>query len=294
MDTSAAGTVGNDDVDFYSISPNGRYVAFDSLSTNLVATPAAPQWHPYVRDLLSGGIQRVDISASGQPTPAPHATMLAAPYGGSIANDGTVVMQTSDPTLAEGDPGGFASHGRLVVQRPGGHARFAAYGGQGLITADGTRLVFYGRYQDFPPSQVLSVAVPGTDSTPPTVTGTPDRPANSVGWYNAPVTITWSVRDPAPGSGVATAPPPTLASAEGNNVTYTSGLACDGAQNCATGSLTLSIDTSSPLVSVTGLGGSGTYAVGDTLPSPGCSVPSDTLSGVASSSGPRRREIPGT
>ena len=44
------------------------------------------------------------------------------------------------------------------------------------------------------------------DDQPPVVTGTPDRASNADGWYNAPVTITWTSTDPAPSSGTPNTP----------------------------------------------------------------------------------------
>jgi Concanavalin A-like lectin/glucanases superfamily/Bacterial Ig-like domain (group 2) len=39
------------------------------------------------------------------------------------------------------------------------------------------------------------------DRTQPTITGAPDRPANGYGWYNAPVTVTFTCNDPNPANG---------------------------------------------------------------------------------------------
>jgi len=88
------------------------------------------------------------------------------------------------------------------------------------------------------------------DTVPPTVTGLADRPANGAGWYNAPVTITWSADDPSPSSGTPTTPPPTLVDSEGANQTITSDPSCDPAGNCATGSVTISIDKTAPTLNV--------------------------------------------
>jgi VCBS repeat-containing protein len=114
------------------------------------------------------------------------------------------------------------------------------------------------------------------DDQPPVVTGTPDRPANANGWYNAPVTITWSSTD---SSGTATTPDPTTVSANGADQVITSGQSCDQAGNCATGSYVLNIDTTPPSVSVTGVTNGATYTGGQ-APSPGCSD-SDAVSGIA-------------
>lgn len=94
------------------------------------------------------------------------------------------------------------------------------------------------------------ISDPPADSTPPTVTGSADRPANGDGWYKDNVTINWASADPDPSSGAPTTPPPTIANLEGTN-TYTSEPSCDPTNNCATGSLSLSIDKTAPLVTNT-------------------------------------------
>ena len=118
------------------------------------------------------------------------------------------------------------------------------------------------------------------DDQPPVVTGTPDRSPDSNGWYNAPVTITWTSTDPAPSSGTPTTPPPTTLSTDGAGQTATSAKSCDPAGNCATGTVTgINLDTTPPSVSVTGVTSGGTYS---TAPSPDCTT-TDALSGVAAS-----------
>ncbi len=118
------------------------------------------------------------------------------------------------------------------------------------------------------------------DDQPPNVTGSPDRAPNANGWYNAPVTITWTSVDPAPSSGTPTTPAPTVVSAEGTNQTVTSGKSCDPAGNCSTGTVTgISLDTTPPSVSLTGVTDGATYT-GGIAPTPACTT-SDPLSGVA-------------
>lgn len=90
---------------------------------------------------------------------------------------------------------------------------------------------------------------PGYDSEPPSVVGVPDRDPNAAGWYSEDVTIDWQATDPAPSSGTPTDPLDTVASTEGSGVIYTSDPSCDLADQCATGSLALSIDKSAPAAS---------------------------------------------
>jgi WD40 repeat protein len=85
-----------------------------------------------------------------------------------------------------------------------------------------------------------------SDHTPPVVTGTPDSQPNDAGWYPGFPAITWAATDD---SGLASTPDPTYTDQEGRDVTYSSAPSCDPAGNCATGTVTLSIDTTPPVIS---------------------------------------------
>jgi Tol biopolymer transport system component len=102
------------------------------------------------------------------------------------------------------------------------------------------------------------------DTTPPTVTGTPDRPAVN-GWYSADVTITWAANDSPPSSGTPTTPPQTVAALEGKDVTYASSPSCDPAGNCGTGSLVLSIDKTPPTATLPVPQDGASYTVGQAV-----------------------------
>lgn len=101
------------------------------------------------------------------------------------------------------------------------------------------------------PRAPVDAYAPGLDTSPPVVTGLPDRAANGAGWYNASVTIDWQAADPAPSSGTPTDPANTVAATDGADVVYTSDPSCDPVDRCATGSLALSIDTAPPTVACT-------------------------------------------
>ncbi|GAB3660431.1 hypothetical protein GCM10027596_19170 [Nocardioides korecus] len=91
-------------------------------------------------------------------------------------------------------------------------------------------------------------AVPApVDTTPPTVTGTATTDPNANGWYRGDVTIHWTVRDDGPGT--VGAPPDTVVTGEGDDLTATSSPVCDAAGNCATGTVTgIEIDRTAPVV----------------------------------------------
>ena len=83
------------------------------------------------------------------------------------------------------------------------------------------------------------------------VTAAPDRAANTAGWYNAPVTVTWSATEPDAPATLVAAPAPTSVAGEGAFQTVTSGPACDAAGSCGTGRALVSIDVTAPLVTST-------------------------------------------
>jgi hypothetical protein len=114
------------------------------------------------------------------------------------------------------------------------------------------------------------------DTKAPTVIGTPDRPANSQGWWNSPVTLTWALTDQPPSAGLQSPPSPTVVAAEGTT-TVDSGPGCDLAENCATGAYTVNIDRTPPMIVWTGPNEGSLVAPGTTAPT--C-VASDSLSGL--------------
>lgn len=65
VSTSASGSLGNDFSSFPSISADGRYVAFYSLSTNLVPNDTNAHADVFVYDRQSKQIERVSVSSSG-------------------------------------------------------------------------------------------------------------------------------------------------------------------------------------------------------------------------------------
>ncbi|WP_156213540.1 carboxypeptidase-like regulatory domain-containing protein [Lentzea aerocolonigenes] len=114
------------------------------------------------------------------------------------------------------------------------------------------------------------------DRARPTVTGSPDRPAPS-GWYNSPVTITWSSTDPTPSAGPPSTPAPTIVQAEGRDQAVSSSESCDPASNCAIGGYRVSIDRTPPSLATPAWSANpATAGTASTL-----TVPvTDTLSGV--------------
>jgi sugar lactone lactonase YvrE len=94
--------------------------------------------------------------------------------------------------------------------------------------------------------------VTDADTTAPVVVGTVSRTPDSNGWYRNPVMVTWSSTDPEPSSGTPNTPAPTTVASDGVSRVVTSAPSCDLAGNCATGSVTVSLDQTPPVITVTG------------------------------------------
>ncbi|HVM17636.1 MAG TPA: hypothetical protein VM290_08660 [Gaiellaceae bacterium] len=334
-----------------SISDDGRYVAFQSLSTTFDAADTNGQRDIYVRDRQSGTTTRVSLSTGG-------AQGDLESFEPAISGDGSTVAYASRATTlvpndTNGDPDVFATTlatgatERVSVSTGGGEGvgasgsvalsydgRYVAFESMannlvagdtngvadifvrdradqettreslthlGLqttlashapdVTGDGQLVSFHSLDAALVASDTNSRAdvfvhqLGVADVTAPTVTGQPDRAPDANGWYNANVTITWSAVDPQPSAGPPTVPAPTVAATEGKNVPYTSGPSCDPNNNCATGTVTLSIDKTPPtvLATVTAPNQHGWYAH-DVLVGFQCA---DSLSGIATCPAPQ-------
>lgn len=86
------------------------------------------------------------------------------------------------------------------------------------------------------------------DATPPTVTGTPDRSPDHNGWYNHPVTVSWS-GNADDISGIANCDPATPYSSPDSGTASVSGHCTDGAGNVGTGSYSFKYDATKPTIS---------------------------------------------
>jgi hypothetical protein len=94
------------------------------------------------------------------------------------------------------------------------------------------------------------------DETPPIVSGAPERLANGNGWFNAPVTITFTCNDPNPNngpagqqSGIGSCTAPVVLSSEGINLSA-NGTAIDNAANLTNTVVGgINIDTTPPTIS---------------------------------------------
>jgi hypothetical protein len=102
VDTAPDGTPGDDGTGDAVLSANGRYVAFRSSATNLVADPPTVSHGPqvYVKDLQTGAVERVSVTTGGQVFDDFTATMSPR----AISDDGNVVVFDSTVALDPSHP----------------------------------------------------------------------------------------------------------------------------------------------------------------------------------------------
>ena len=117
------------------------------------------------------------------------------------------------------------------------------------------------------------------DATAPTLSAAASSAPNANGWYNSNVTVQFTCADNL--SGIATCPADQSLSSEGSAVTSTAQMVTDGAGNssAASNAVTVQLDKTAPIVTVTGVSNGANYTLGS-VPTAACSS-SDALSGVA-------------
>jgi hypothetical protein len=126
------------------------------------------------------------------------------------------------------------------------------------------------------PQVVISYSL---DHAAPTASPAQEPAANSAGWNNSDVTVTWNWDDNAGGSGIDSSSCASTSTSSGEGEQTLSASCTDLAGNQASASHTVKIDTTNPSVSY--IGNAGTYTIDQTV-SITCQA-TDTLSGIASS-----------
>ena len=117
------------------------------------------------------------------------------------------------------------------------------------------------------------------DATAPTISAAASSAPNTNGWYNSDVTVPFTCADNL--SGVVSCPADETLSSEGSAVSSTAQTITDQAGNSSAASniVTVQIDKTAPVVTVTGVSDGASYTLGS-VPAAACST-SDALSGVA-------------
>ena len=86
------------------MSADGRYVAFESAASNLVAGDGNRANDIFVRDRLEGTTERVSLSDDDRELPRPFACAGCSSLAGSMSADGRLVLFQHDaPTVVSGD-----------------------------------------------------------------------------------------------------------------------------------------------------------------------------------------------
>ncbi len=241
-----------------SIDANGDHVVFDSVATNIIPGDTNNEQDVFVFDTTEQTTERVSItddgmqanSASQVPSISSNgryisfaslATNLVPGYATNpwqiYVRDreaGTTKIVSINNSEQAGDQGG-------VFSRISSDGQYIAYESDstnlvGDDTNERTDIFVHAQYGDFPP-------YPYDDRTPPVVTGIP----NDNVWHNQNVTVTWSATD---NSGSATIPNQTTITSEGASQVVVSALSCDPSNNCATGTATVSIDKTLPVLGI--------------------------------------------
>lgn len=102
VDLNDAGAPGNDQENTPVVSADGRFVAFSSPSTNLVADDTNNAWDIFVRDRVTATTSRVNLSSAG--VPGNGNAWGEGSFTPSISPDGRFVSFTSHSTnLVPGD-----------------------------------------------------------------------------------------------------------------------------------------------------------------------------------------------
>jgi Bacterial Ig-like domain/Bacterial Ig domain len=113
------------------------------------------------------------------------------------------------------------------------------------VTTEGAKQSICGAALDNTGLSASACATVSLDKTPPTITATPTPAANSNGWNNTPVSVTFTCSDSL--SGVATCPALQTISIDGAHQVV-SGTALDVAGNSATAQITLNIQQTPPTI----------------------------------------------
>ena len=225
-----------------TISGDGRYVAYWAVISESPYT-----YRPTVVDVRTGASRRFDVQAA--------AVLLSA--------DGSTLTMFS------------SAQGSLLSSPVFDDPVQLGSGEIASMSADARWLAAGGRH-----AAILDRGARATDTAPPLVSAVVDRPPDKDEWYHDPVAVSWSVVDPSPSSGQPNVPAPVVASTEGRAITYFSEPSCDPAGNCASGTISLSIDRTAPSVSVKGVEDGAVYSLGS-VPTASC-IASDLTSGLVS------------
>lgn len=85
VSTAADGTQANQGSGGSSLTDDGRFVAFESFATNLVASPSSTGGQVYVKDRVLGAVDRVSVAADGTPGNGNSSSAAISNFGRYVA-----------------------------------------------------------------------------------------------------------------------------------------------------------------------------------------------------------------
>lgn len=147
------------------------------------------------------------------------------------------------------------------------------------VSTEGANQAVTGTVTDIAGNSASTTARVSIATIPPTITGSISPQPNSGGWNNSPVTVTFNCT--ATTAPIASCPQARTVSAEGANQTIP-GTATDAAGNAATVDVSVSIDTTPPVISYSISPTPDSNGVNTVLPVTITFTCTDALSGVAS------------
>lgn len=186
---------------------------------------------------------------------------------------GTWTNQSVTITLIASDTGGSGVASTYYTVDGGAQQTYTA---PFTLSTEAAHTVTYWSVDNVGNTEAAQSVQVNIDRTDPTISAATDRPANSNGWFNAPVTVSFTCNDPL--SGIASCSGPTTLSSDGQGQVVT-GTAVDKAGNSATATVTVNLDQTAPTVTYSVYSGI-TYTVDQQIDI-ACTA-ADTLSGLSS------------
>lgn len=165
VDVSATGIRGNRDVNDYSVSPDGQFVAFNTLATNLAPGDADGQWRPYLKNITTGALSPLARTGSG---PNFVTTVGNFTFGlGSFTLDNSLLICTQDRFLVPQGAG-------AILRKPDGSLHWFGAACPRGISADGRTQVYLSSpgpdETNYQGQQVVLAPVVLADEQPPVAT----------------------------------------------------------------------------------------------------------------------------
>ena len=170
VSANAQGAAGNGDSDFGTVSANGRYVLFESDATNLIAGATSGDLEVYRTDLQTGVTVLVSATAGG----------VAASddsEAGSISDDGSLAVFSTDASNLTGDPDGVSQvfvknllTGAITLVSGAGLSGADGDSDHSVISGDGSTVAFDSSASDLVPGTAGEQSYVATVAVQPPVT----------------------------------------------------------------------------------------------------------------------------